>query len=197
MAEQAYPTGDDGMNPAEAVILNVLQGVKGAVPVTKLAKLVYLADYVHFQHYGSTITGFQYQWDRYGPNAVGHAIVSEAEELALKGWVLYWERENSYGGTTKNFQLTAGDDIPSLSPEVRMVVDDVLHRYGSLSVQAITAESKETASFRQASQYDLLEMEQRFPALSTTEEDWWAHQAELEEYGTLSLEEIKEMYGLE
>ena len=184
------------MNAAAAVVLHVLKGLQAPAPATKLVKLVYLVDYIHFQHFGKTITGFQYRWDHYGPNAVDHAIVNQVEELALQGIVRYWEVENFYGGATKNFAPPPGSDVPPLSPEARMALDGVLHRYGGLSVQEITAKSKETAPFREASQYDLLRMEQRFPALSTTEEDLRAYLADLEENGALSLEEIKERYGL-
>ena len=65
------------------VILSVLAKVGGGVPATKLVKLVYLVDYMHYQHFGETVTGLEYQWDHYGPNAVQHGIVSAAEGLAL------------------------------------------------------------------------------------------------------------------
>ena len=185
------------MSAAEDVILNVLSGVKGPVPATKLVKLIYLVDYVHFQHYGSTVTGFQYQWDHYGPNAVGHAIVGEAERLALTEQVNYTQRQNSYGGITKYFELTADCDVPTLSPEPEMAINDVIHQHGRLSVKDITAESKKTEPFRNASPYDMLKMDHSIPAVTTTEEDWRAYQADIEENGTLSLEQIKERYGLE
>ena len=73
------------MSDEKNVVLNVLGNVGGRVPATKLVKLVYLTDYIHFQHFGETITGLTYQWDHYGPNAIGHAIVTSAEKFGDRG----------------------------------------------------------------------------------------------------------------
>ena len=69
------------MELRQQLILRVLEEA-GKQMSAALVKLVYLVDYVHYQHYGETVTGFHYCWDHYGPNAVGHGIVREANELA-------------------------------------------------------------------------------------------------------------------
>jgi hypothetical protein len=43
----------------------------------------------------------------------------------------------------------------------------------------------------------MLKMDHSIPAVTTTEEDLRAYQADVAENGTLSLEQIKERYGLE
>ena len=85
------------------VIQIVLAKVGGGVPATKLVKLVYLVDYVYYQHFGKTVTELEYQWDHYGPNAVQHRIVSVAEDLAGKNQIIYRKVDNAYGGVTKYF----------------------------------------------------------------------------------------------
>jgi uncharacterized phage-associated protein len=181
---------------ADDVILNVLRKVGGRVPATKLVKLVYLVDYVNFQHYGETMTGFEYQWGHYGPSAVGHGTIGAAEKLSKEGKVLYKLEQNAFGGTTKYFGLSQGSDIGALNAKGEMVLDDVVHKYGKLSVKQITAETKKTNPFKNAAQYDMLTMEHSLPALSATEEDAKAYHQDLEENGALSLEEIKKAYGI-
>ncbi|MBM3941590.1 MAG: DUF4065 domain-containing protein [SAR202 cluster bacterium] len=184
------------MNLTEAVIIRVLAGVRGAVPSTKLVKLVYLVDYLHFQHFGRTVTGLQYQWDHFGPNALGHAIISEAEKLAQRDLVKIISQPNIHGGVTISFAQRTGVEGISLSPEAEMVIEDVIHEYGALSVRAITARSKQTAPFKNAAQYRVLSMEQSSPAISAIAGDWDAFQRDLKENGTLSLDEVKRRYKM-
>jgi uncharacterized phage-associated protein len=184
------------MTPGDAVILRVLAGIEGAVPATKLVKLVYFVDYVYFQHYGRTLTGFQYQWDHFGPNAVGQAIIGEAENLAERDLVRITCRPNLYGGTTTNFAIRHDVQVPPVPPEAEMVIADVIRQYGKLSISVITAKSKRTAPFKDAAHYSLLSMKQSAPAGCTTEGDWEAYERDLRETGTLSLEQVKSRYKL-
>lgn len=184
------------MRSAHAVILTLLAAIKRPTPATKLVKLVYFVDYIYFKHYGRTLTGFQYQWDHFGPNALGHAIVTETENLVLKDEVKVILERNIYGGTTEKFSQVPGTVIPWLSLEAEMVVQDVIQQYAHLSVQSIIAKSKQTAPFKDAVQYQLLTMEQSAPVGQTKEGDWDAYQRDLKESGTLSLQEAKSRYGL-
>ena len=179
------------------VILSVLAKVGGGVPATKLVKLVYLVDYMHYQHFGETVTGLEYQWDHYGPNAVQHGIVSAAEGIALKKQIAFKATDNAYGSVTKYFRSIPDTETPTLDAKAEMVVIDVVNCYGKLSVKEITAVSKKTSPFKKASQYDMLTMEQLAPALTATAEDVEAYNRDLEENGTLTLEQIKREYGLE
>ena len=184
------------MGSAHAVILTLLVAIKRPTPATKLVKLVYFVDYIYFRHYGRTLTGFQYQWDNFGPNALGHAIVAEAENLVLKDKVKVTLERNIYGGITGKFSQVPGAVIPGLSPEAELVIQDVIQQYGHLSVQSITAKSKRTAPFKDSVQYQLLTMEQSASVGQTKEGDWDAYQRDLKESGTLSLQEAKSRYGL-
>ena len=184
------------MQDADRVILSVLHKAGSRVPATKLVKLVYLVDYIHYQHYGRTVTGLEYQWDHYGPNAVRHGIIRAAERLSTEGVVDYRAENTSFGNVTKWFGLNPSAELPPLDEEAEMAIGDVVHRFGKLSVQAITAETKKTAPFRAASQYDLLKMEQSAPAFGATPEDLQAFFRDVEDNGTISLEEVKREYGL-
>ena len=179
---------------AEQVILAVLAKMNRRVPATKLVKLVYLTDYIYFQHFGRTMTGLRYQWDHYGPNAVGHAIIQTAEGQAREGRLEYQRQENPFGGITKYFLTCSGQDL-GLDNVQEMILDDVIQRYGSLSVEEITRESKKTKPFRQAAQFDLLEMEHQFPAYSASNEDIAAHLREMEDGGT-TLEQIQQRHAV-
>lgn len=184
------------MTVADQVILLILAGVGKPVPSAKLINLVYLVDYLYFQHYGRSLTGFLYQWGHVGPDAVGSAIIGEAYELAEKDWVKITCHPNIHGGTTTNFQLRPETEIPALSAEAEMVVGNIVQQYGGLSVSAIAELTQRTASFQAAPKYGLLTMRQSAPAGQTTEEDWEAYQQDLKQNGTLSLEEVKRRYGL-
>ena len=83
---------------------------------------------------------------------------------------------------------------PRLSDAGEMIIDDIVAQYGNLSVQGITKASKETAPFENAVQYDLLQMEQTIPAVHAEEEAWRSHLVEIEEHGTISLQELAERY---
>ena len=186
----------DGLGRPDQVILRVLAGVGRPTASTKLVKLVYLVDYTYYQHYGTTLTGLQYQWDHFGPNAEGHAIIGHADDLACSDLVDKTVWPNYYGSTTVGYRFIASAESPSLNSAGEMIVDDIIAQYGGLSVQAITRASKRTAPFDKATQYSPLHMEHAIPALSTEREDWNAHLIEVKEEGTVSLEELMEEYGL-
>ena len=179
----------------KSVILGILSKMGGRVPATKLVKLVYLSDYIYFQHFGVTITGLKYQWDQFGPNAVGHAIVQTAQNQAEDGSLEYeQQQENYYGGVTKYFSVDKTQMVPTLGPTVEMVLDDVVNSYGTLNVSAITVESKKTKPFREAYQSNMLHFEHQFPVQSASEEDVQGHLREMED-GGVSLEQIRQRYG--
>ncbi len=181
----------------DSVIQTVLARVGGGVPATKLVKLVYLVDFVHYQHFGETVTGLEYQWDHFGPNAVQHRIVRVAEDLAEKHQITYRKVDHWHGGVTKYFGVAPDSEIPTLSATAEMALNDVVARYGRLSVKEITEVSKKTRPFKNASQYDMLTMEQLAPALGATADDVEAYNRDLAEHGVLTLEEVKREYGLE
>jgi len=182
---------------AKEVILRILDKMGEPVHSTKLEKLTYLIDYLHFRHYGRTMTGFQYMWDHFGPNAVGHAIASEAQGLVRARRAISDCYPNIFGGQTVDFQISSDVRAESLPPHAEMLVEDVIAQYGKLSVEEITEATKQTEPFKTAIQYSVLSMKHSAPAVTATESQWEKHRIELEEQGVLSLAQIKERYGLQ
>lgn len=178
------------MQNPQNVILQILSQMGRPVNSTRLVKLVYLADYVYFQHFGVTLTGFRYAWDHYGPNAIGNAILEEASKLSRKSVVRCTHSPNIYGTSTAEYKIAPGTKVPSLPPEGMLVVDDVVTQYGKLSTAVITAASKRTAPFKNAHHYDLLKMEQITTPEETTAEDYQRYKEQEQRHGMTSLEEL-------
>jgi uncharacterized phage-associated protein len=184
------------MTDADKLILNVLSEMNRPVNSTKLVKLVYLVDYLHAQYFGNTVTGFQYMWDHFGPNAVGHAIIVTANQLSHGGLATCLPSMNMFGGVTADFTMGQDTERPTLPPQIHALVDDVVRHYGHLSLDDITAVTKETEPFRAATQFGLLSMNQTAPAVIGDETEWEEHLKELEALGTSSLDDIKAEHGI-
>ena len=181
----------------ETVILKVLakaQTSKQKVLKTKLVKLVYLVDYLYFQSYGETATGFHYQWDHHGPNAIGNAIVDTANGLARKHKIRSLIGENPQGLETITYVIEPSVGVPEAPATLEVIVDDVMRKYGHMTVAQVTKASKETAPFKTARQYQVLVMEKNSPAVLSTAADAEAYLKDLAKSGTTSLEDIKKLY---
>ena len=192
----ATPKALESIDPASRIILRVLEKAGGPTPSTKMARLVYLADYVYFQHYGETLSGLEYRWGDNGPDALDHAIVGRADSLARAKLLEKTSCLNASGGRMHLYRLSPSVNPPEFPAAGEMVIEDIVAQYGKLSVDDITKVSKQTAPFKDANQYDLLRMEQTAPAVRSATPDWEAHVSELGEQGTVSLEELVEEYGL-
>jgi uncharacterized phage-associated protein len=181
---------------ANEVILRILHKMGEPVHSTKLVKLTYLVDSLHYQHYGRTMTGFQYMWDHFGPNAVGHAIVSEAQGLVRARRAISDCYPNIFGGQTIDFQIVPDVKVEPLPPHAEMLVEDVIAQYGKLSVEAIAEVTKQTEPFKTAAQYSILSMKHSAPAVTAMGSQWEKHRRAVEEQGMLSLAQIRDKYGL-
>lgn len=192
----------------KAVILTVLNEMGASVQRTLLVKLVYLADNTHFEHFGSTITGLDYMWDSYGPNAISNAIVIEADEVVQEDLACMKVGTSIYG--SDNYLYTVGlkeSDLPDrlLSPIEKQVILDTIKRYRGRTLQQVVGASKRTKPFIQANQYEVLEMRQSSDYLNMVKTlesnpDFMAAIKEGTkadaEVGSLRLEEVRQKYGL-
>jgi uncharacterized phage-associated protein len=177
------------------VILRVLAGVGRPIASTQLVKLVYLVDYTYHQHYGETLSGFEYEWDHFGPNALGHGIIKHAEHLAeSECQIKRTEEPNIYGGQTNKFRFMPSSECPNLGIEGEMVINDILAQYGRLSVRSVTKVSKQTAPFEHIPQYSSIQMEHHIPVHRLEEGEWDRHVEEVEQEGTVSLDELIDEY---
>ena len=136
---------------ASGVILRILARSGRAIPSTKLVKLTYLVDYLHYQHHGRTLTGFQYMWDHFGPNAIGHAIVAEAQELVVAEQAAMYCDSNVHGSQTNYYKVAPGISVMPLPGYAEMLVDDIVRQYGGLSIEDITEVTKQTKPFKSLS----------------------------------------------
>lgn len=184
------------INSAQALILRILGGFRRPLYRTKLVKLAYLIDYTYYRNFGRTLSGLQYEWDQFGPNAVGNAIVIEAEELTRKDVISMERTLNPYGERSYLYRLRDREAIPTLKPEQEYIVEQVLKQYSGLAPNRLAALSKRTKPFRNAKKYSVLLMEQDTPAELAASEGLEEHEAEVAQKGTKSLQQIKAKYGL-
>ncbi len=156
----------------KAAILTVLEEMGTSVHRTKLVKLIYLAENIFYEHFGRTITGLGYMWDDYGPNAISNAIVKEAQKLVQRDFVCMKTGTSMYG--TENYLYSLGPEKTNmaerlLEPLERQVLIDTVKRYRNYSVTKIVATSKRTTPFKNAHQYQVLQMDQSCEYVSLVE----------------------------
>ena len=104
MVEDVLPTAHDwwdwcemkDLNRRESVVLGLLHAYGKEILRTKLVKMTYLLDNLHFEQVGKTMTGYDYHWDYYGPNAVGNAIIDTLSKLRTKGLVSDTQKLTSF-----------------------------------------------------------------------------------------------------
>ena len=150
--------GDRLMEKVDATIAAILEAHGTPVHRTKLVKLVYIIDELYHEHFGQTITGLRYMWAEFGPNAIGNAIVWEADRLATKGIVHIKPYPNYYGETSYLYSLeqaeTGLEEI--LSEAERYVIRDVVAHYAKYGVRDIVRASKQTESFKGTEKYGII-----------------------------------------
>ncbi|NQT74464.1 MAG: SocA family protein [Chloroflexi bacterium] len=196
------------MDKIKAAILAILEDEGRIIHRTRLVKLVYLADNMHYEHFGETITGLKYMWDNHGPNAISNAIVKEADNLVNDDFICMQVGTSMYGG--ENFRYTKGTkstDISKtkLSSMERQVLSDIVNQNKNKNLSEIVSVSKKTTPFKEASQYEVLKMSR----LSKYQELIQSVRADTEfmngvregmgvgpKRGDKSLEEVKLLYGL-
>lgn len=160
LRKEKQKKGERLMERLDNTIMAVLQANGAPIHRTKLVKLVYLIDELFYQHFGRTMTGLSYMWDEFGPNAVGNAIVKEADSLANQGNVRIEPYANIYGETSYLYSLEQGKaDLAEKVPQnERYVIRDVVAHYRKHGVRDIVRVSKQTEPFKNAEQYSLLKM---------------------------------------
>ena len=143
----------------EAVLLGVLCHLGKEVLRTKFVKLIYLLDNLYFENMGTTLTGFNYHWDHYGPNTVGNALVDKLSELSKRGLVIDNPKLTPYENYANYYRCTSDIDMSKipLSNTEWIFISAAIKKYGHLSREAIVAESKKTAPMQGVSQYDVLQ----------------------------------------
>jgi hypothetical protein len=147
-----------------AVLAGLLCALGREVYRTKFVKLAYLLDESNFRLHGETMTGFNYIWDNYGPNADDNDIVVEMDKMIADG-VLTMSTHAIMGNPAYRYQINpecSAVDLP-LSSDDWTAIHTVVHKYGSLNREKIVAMSKATEPMRNARQGDDLVFVQDAP----------------------------------
>lgn len=146
------------LNHKEAVILGLLSQLQRGILRTNLVKLIYLLDNAHFEHLGETMTGFTYHWDRYGPNAVGNAIIETVWGLSKKGLVCESQSPTPYESPAFNYAITEKVDKKKLplTDTDWVFIKAISKKYGRMSRTAIVRESKNTSPMKGVEQFAVL-----------------------------------------
>ena len=157
--------GGGEMDRSEAVLLGLLYALGREAYRTKLVKLTYMLDEASYRLRGQTMTGFEYEWSHYGPNAADNAIVRRLNECAESGALAMNERKTPYGNPAYGYRISP-DCNPSglpLSSDDWIEIQTAVHNYGNMNRDQIVREAKSTAPFRTARQYQRLEFTQDPP----------------------------------
>ena len=185
----------------EAVLQGLLYTLSNSVDRTKLVKLTYLLDETNYRLRGRTMTGFDYEWSHYGPNAVGNAIVSTLAGLVEAGTITM-ENATAPKGPAYRYQIAPSFDPTklSLSADEWAEIRSVNCRYGKMNRDKIVQESKATAPMQKVGcQYDSLKFEQD-PPLTQEEIDadplWKETVDALNNPGeVVDIEEVRRMFA--
>ena len=154
------------IDKTSVVIQGILALLGRQIWRTNLVKLVYLADNRFYECVGETITGNEYWWDNFGPNAVDNAIVKRADILIRAGDLRANTSISMQGNRRYKYWVENPKEVWS---EVASVLDwgeqqilrDIVKEYGSVNSAVRLAEmSKQTKPFENAKQYEILRFEQ-------------------------------------
>ena len=143
------------MSRPAAVLAGILCALKHGEYRTKIVKLTYLLDEANFRLRGETMTGFEYVWDNYGPNAEGNAIVAEMDKMTDQG-VLTMHTHSIMGNAAYRYEINPKYPVRGLplSKDDWVSICEVIHKYGRLNRERIVAKSKNTRPMCNAQQGD-------------------------------------------
>lgn len=89
-------------NKLKQLVLYIIQTYNNEkLTETKLQKLLYFCDFSHFEKFGSSITGFEYKKNHFGPTIV--SLPAILQELETEGIIKKISSSNYYGSRKTNF----------------------------------------------------------------------------------------------
>lgn len=168
-------TKSEQITKTRAAVQGLLALLRKKVGRTELTKLIYLADNRFHESTGRTITGNTYMWDHYGPNAVGNAITSEADELVNQGVMRMAIRPSAFGGSAYDYWVDAPNDTwkdvaAILDAGECQVLADIVKKFRRTPLLSLIKHAKATRPFMKAEQYDILHLEQNEHASKVQEQ---------------------------
>lgn len=145
-----------GVN-VEDIVLFLIEHAADDLGITQLTKLVYLADVEHQQLYGTPLSAARWQYHTYGPFTP--SIYTAAESLEEKEHIVCTVRSSYKAGGKGYAAAERRHPTPDrLSPRGVRVLSTVLERFGHLSLPQIKREAYATATMREATQGEILDL---------------------------------------
>ncbi|MEA3402883.1 MAG: Panacea domain-containing protein [Armatimonadota bacterium] len=143
-------------DPLEVAICRIL-AVDGAAGVTRLMKLLYLAELEHVHRSGRPLTGAVFINYDYGPFC--RSAYEAMERLAARG-VVREVRHITRGGHLCRLQHAVADKMQLVDPtsHARDVIDQTVRRWRDASLDEVVGEAKASAPFRESSYGEELDL---------------------------------------
>lgn len=142
----------DTIHKLKRVISLILESTPEPLYKTQLVKLVYLVDFLFSRQHGKTLTGLDYIWDQYGPNAKNNQIIKTADTFCKIA-----ETMTVFGDSAKRYSLKQAEKI-TLSASEELFIKEVAKQFGSWTVEKITGFTKQTDPFKgKVKQFDALD----------------------------------------
>jgi uncharacterized phage-associated protein len=131
--------------PFEEMVLFLLGKSPLQLGITKLMKLLFLADMEHMQLHGERLCDIDWTWHRYGPFSprVYQVVESLGEEGLIQDILIVDERR--FMGADLFLEKCR---IDTLAPRQAHTLERVIDRYGSLALPAIKQVAYATATMR-------------------------------------------------
>lgn len=133
--------------PLEEMVLFLLGKSPLQMGITKLMKLLFLADVEHMQLHGERLCDIDWTWHRYGP--FSPRVYQVVESLGEEGLVqdILIVDEHRFVGADLFLEKCR---IDTLAPRQTHTLERVIARYGSLALPAIMQVAYATATMRSA-----------------------------------------------
>lgn len=119
----------------EDVVLFIVDESAHEIGITKLMKLVFLADVEHAQLFGERLCDVDINWTWYDHGPFSRRVYEAIESLDEQGYV--HDTMAIRHRLIRPAESTDSTKTSTLTPAQRYALGRVLHRYGSLSLKAV------------------------------------------------------------
>jgi uncharacterized phage-associated protein len=142
--------------PLRDLIFFLIQESPRDLSITKLMKLVFLAEVEHVQLYGERLCDIDWTWYNYGP--FSQSVYGAVESLDAEGLIqdVLMTQQHS----VRNLDMPEVDIPTAIGARHRYTAKRVLSRYGHLSLHAIKQVAYATETMRHAEQGERLDLMQ-------------------------------------
>jgi putative zinc finger/helix-turn-helix YgiT family protein len=148
-----------------AVVCAFCERITG-IPQTKLNKLVFYTDFLHFKAFGQSLTGASYVRMQFGPVPVGWSFLHEVV-LADQNCIRVVKREFANGKEGTEFFVGDGaSSLPALDEDQLRVVEKVASLFKRLNAGQISEKSHKESAWLETPEDGVISYELHAPRLS-------------------------------